>query len=259
MKKIIVTPLFLILMIGIFYGEIPQDVSKINNDSLSTDSAIKNKESRDQQKYKLKVPAGISKNSLDQVFGFCLNCKEIEGQITKKDAAELEQLPNMVKKTIYEITKYKKGKYDDHHNIVAKLSNGHINNSIKSGLRTGARICQVYCFGFLDNSVQLVGTHRCLVERLNDDFIVFKFTGNRLFATLKPYKESALVFIGRSYVPEHQQQRYDRENPDNLENENFGNEVGYAFSINNKLVLLSISQRGFTEPDSAFFQCLVIK
>ena len=104
-----------------------------------------------------------------------------------------------------------------------------------------------------------MGTHRCLVERLNGDLVVFKFTGNRLFATLKPYRESAMAFIGRSYLPEHQQQRYDVNNPDNEENDNFGNEVGYAFSIDNKLVLLSISQRGFTEPDSTFFQCLVIR
>ena len=166
MKKIIVFPLFLILTIGILYGENPQDISKTKNDSLSTDSVIEDKESENQQKHKLKVPEGISKNNLDNVFGFYLNCKEIERFITKKDATELEQLPTMVKKTIDEITKRKKGKYEDFHEIVAKLSKGDINNNFTSALRTAEHICQVFYFSFLDNSVQLVGTHRCLVERL---------------------------------------------------------------------------------------------
>jgi hypothetical protein len=259
MKKIIVLPLFLILTVANLYGKSSQNITNDNNDSLSTNHIIINKKSENEQKNKLKIPEGISKNNFDQVFGSCLNCVEIERLITKKDATELDNLPNMVKNTIDEITKYKKGRYDDFHNIITKLSKGDINTNFIPALRIGERICQVFYFSFMNNSVQLVGTHRCLVERLNDKPVVFKFTGNRLFATLKPYKESAMTFIGRSYIPEHQQQRYDIENPDNKENDNFGNQVGYAFSIDKKLVLLSISQRGFTEPDPTFFECLIIK
>jgi len=259
MKKIIILPLFLILMVANLYGENAQNVSKDNNDSLSTNHVIINKKSENEQKNKLKIPEGISKNNLDQVFGSCLNCVEIDQLITKNDAAELDNLPNMVKNTIDEITKYKKGKDEDIHNIIAKLSKGDINTNFISALRTGERICQVFDFSFMDSAVKLVGTHRCLVERLNDEPVVFKFTGFRLFATLKPYKESAMIFIGRSYDPGHQQQRYNIENPDNKENDNFGNKVGYVFSIDKKLVLLSISQRGFTEPDPTYFECLIIK
>lgn len=259
MKKIIVLPLFLILTVANLDGKISQNITKDNNDSLSTSHLIIKKKSENEQKNKLKIPEGISKNNLNQVFGPCLNCVEIERLITKNDAAELDNLPNMVKSTINEITKYKKGKYDDIHNVIAKLSKGDINTNFISALRIGERICQVFDFSFMDNSVQLVGTHRCLVERLNDEPVIFKFTGFRLFATLKPYKESAMTFIGRSYDPGHQQQRYDIENPDNKENDNFGNKIGYAFSIDKKLVLLSISQRGFTEPDPTYFECLIIK
>jgi hypothetical protein len=258
MKKTIFFTSLLILMIEILYGKIPQEISGATKDSSSTNVTVKNTESENQQKYKLKIPEGISTNNLEKAFGTCFNCEEIEQLITKKETKELKKLPFMVYKTINEITKYKKGRYEDVHKIVAKLSNGNINNNFESALRTGERICQVFYFSFLANSAQLVGTHRCLVERLNGDIAIFKFTGNRLFVTFKPYKESALAFVGRSYIPEHQQQRYDRENPDNKENDNFGNEVGYVFSIDKKLVLLSICQRGFTEPDSTFFSCVII-
>jgi hypothetical protein len=258
MKKIFVIALFLLATFRILYGEIHQGFSTTNIDSLSKQNTVEHKREENQQKYKLKMPECISKNNPEEVFGLCINGDEIEQLITKKNAIELKQLPLIVKKTIKELTNNRKGENDDVHEIVAKLSNGNINENISSALRTGERMCQVFDFSFFDNSVQLVGTHRCLLERFNGDLSIFKFTGNRLFATFKPYKESALVFFGRSYLPEHQQQRYDKKNHDNKENNNFGNEVGYAFSINKKLVLLSISQRGFTQPDSTFFSCVII-
>ena len=75
MKKIIILPLFLILVVANLYGENAQNVSKDNNDSLSTNHVIINKKSENEQKNKLKIPEGISKNNLDQVFGSSLCCK----------------------------------------------------------------------------------------------------------------------------------------------------------------------------------------
>ena len=258
MKKIFVIALFLLATFRILYGEIHQGISTTKIDSLSKQNTIEHKREENQQKYKLKMPECISKNNLEEVFGLCINCDEIERLITKKDATELKQLPFMVKKTIKEITNNRKGENDDVHEIVAKLSNGNINENISTAFWTGERMCQVFDFSFLNNSVQLVGTHRCLIEKFDGNFGIIKFTGNRLFATFKQYKESALVYIGRSYLSDHKQQRYDLENQNNFENDNFGNEVGYMFSIDEKLVLLSISQRGFTEPDSTFFSCIVV-
>ncbi len=259
MKRIFFITLILLLTSKILQAETHPDSSTTNNNSAPTQDEIGNTELENHYGYELIVPEMISKNDLDKIFGSCLFCEEINQSITKRDATELTKIPFMVKKTILEITKNRKGRYEDIHKIVNRISSGNINSNVSAALRTGERMCQVFYFSFLDNSVQLVGTHRCLVERLNGDLGVFKFTGNRLFVTLKPYKESALAFIGRSYVPEHHQQRYDRENTDNIENDNFGNEVGYVFSVDNKLVLISISQRGFTQPDETFFSCLIIK
>ena len=203
-----------------------QEINTTKNIPKPSNRESEIQSSKNQKQSVLKKPQGITYKNLEQVFGKCINCKVVEKEIAKKDAIELEQLPVMVKKTIKEIIKHKKGRYEDYHKIVTRLSKGTINNNCNSALRTGERTCQVFYFSFINNSVELMGTHRCRVEKINGDLSIFKFTGNRLFTILKPYRKSALVYIGRSYLSEHRQKKYDRENPDNIENDNFGNEVG---------------------------------
>ncbi len=127
------------------------------------------------------------------------------------------------------------------------------------GVSAGEHACTVYDFGFLDNGGRRVGAHRCRISRTGTGLLIEKLTGERLSGEVLPISGGAGLLVGRTYLPEHADRRYDPLRPANAENQNFGNTTGIVFADGSGLLIVSADLRGFTEPDDTFFGVLVIE
>ena len=67
------------------------------------------------------------------------------------------------------------------------------------------------------------------------------------------------MFVGRTFLREQKERRDISFTRPNKGNDNFGNKVGMAYAYGARLFILSINERGFTEPDDAFFEVLAVE
>lgn len=123
----------------------------------------------------------------------------------------------------------------------------------------GSYDCTVYWYGFLGEGTREVGTHQCKVVSTSDGGRrVEKTTGERLNAVFLPTDSGNVDYVGRTFLPGHEITEFDPDRPANPENDNFGNKTGVVLRDGMTLYLVSIDERGFTEPDPTFFEVLEI-
>ena len=184
-----------------------------------------------------------------------LQCN-LEEQLADSDATELRALPAQVARTLANSAgSAADAKADAIGRIVGA---GSFDNDFDR-IKPGPRSCIVYWYGFLDNASERVGSHQCRIGRKGPDLTIEKLTGDGFLATISPCKGSGHMFVGRTFLREQKERRYDPVHPANKGNDNFGNKVGMAYADGGRLFILSINERGFTEPDDAFFEVLTVE
>ena len=189
--------------------------------------------------------AGFSLSSLKAAC----KCETLRSALTAEDVAEIEKLPAQILATIATAGDRATMPADANADVIAaKIADDSFDGGFDR-ITAGTRACTVYWYGFLDNRSERVGRHQCKISKQGDAISVSKISGDRLTATLVPYVPGAEVFIGRTFLAGQKNHAYDKSLPANPENENYGNKVGLALADRGKLYLLSINERGFTEPD----------
>ena len=184
-------------------------------------------------------------------------CQAVRAQLTPADASELTALPGQVAHTL-SLSERAMLPLDNQAELVLRRIAQGKNDGNFDRVRPGKHLCTVYWFGFLENGSEKVGTHSCRIVRKNGVITVGKSTGDGFSATLLPYDGSLRAVVGRTFLPEQKERTYDRDKPANSGNENYGNKVGLAIADNGRLYLISINERGFTDPDTSFFEVLAI-
>ena len=101
--------------------------------------------------------------------------------------------------------------------------------------------------------------HQCRIARSGAGLTLEKLTGDGFNATISPCKDAARVVVGRTFLRDQKERGYDAAQPANRGNDNFGNKVGMAYADGGRLLVLSINERGFTEPDDTFFEVLLLE
>jgi len=186
-------------------------------------------------------------------------CKAANAKLAADDAAELGRLPGQVKATV-------DATYDRSTlpsvpaatDIATQLLRGRFDGDF-TGIKPGVHTCTVYWFGFLDNASERVGMHKCTVARRGGALTVEKTTGDGFAARLVPYAGGIEAVIGRTYLPGGRTRAYDRAHPADASNRNYGDKVGLALADKGRLFLVSINERGFTEPDDTFFEVIAVE
>ena len=187
------------------------------------------------------------------------DCRGFLDQLSAADADEMRALPEQVVATLDATMDRATLPSDPAANALAKkLQDGAFDLGFAK-IKTGKRPCTVYWYGFLDNASERVGRHQCRVTRTADTLTIEKTTGDGLKALVHPYGQKTKAFIGRTYLPEQKRRAYDKANPANSGNENYGNKVGIVLADKGRLYLLSTNERGFTEPDPTFFEIIAIE
>ncbi len=128
-----------------------------------------------------------------------------------------------------------------------------------AAVTTGERNCTVYWYGFLENGGQVVGEHQCRIELTDEGLTVTKLTGEMLRADIVPAGGGYALAIGRTFIDDQPERAYDRDNPDNAVNPNFGNYAGLAFVDGDALFIIDADMHGFEQPDATYFSVLVIE
>ena len=109
----------------------------------------------------------------------------------------------------------------------------------------------------LEDGARRVGTHRCTVSKGADGALVIeKTTGDRLHAETVAWEDGMTAFAGRTWIDGQSEHRYDPAHPGNAANDNYGNKVGLVLRSGERLFLISIDERGMTEPDPTYFEIL---
>lgn len=186
-------------------------------------------------------------------------CESLRSMLLPEDVAAIEALPASVLATLKSLPADPANPPDPGAAAIAKLIATGTFDGDFDGVKAGAHACTVYWYGFLDQTMQRVGRHKCTVKRVVDSVSITKTTGDGLAGKLVRYLPGGLVFVGRSYLPDHKARAYDKAEPANPENTNFGNFVGFAVANKGHLYIISTDKRGFTEPDDTFFQVLAIE
>ncbi|MCP1198640.1 hypothetical protein [Notoacmeibacter sp. MSK16QG-6] len=138
--------------------------------------------------------------------------------------------------------------------VLQKLASG---QTRLSAVRPGRYQCNVFWYGFLENSRQFLGTHRCRVERDRlGNLVILKLTGQGLNATLLEIESGGIAFAGRNAPSGSLAEPYDPERPTDRLNNNFGNVVGRVLTDGRRIYLVDINQRGMTEEDASYFQVI---
>ena len=185
-------------------------------------------------------------------------CKALFDSLAPEDAEALRALPERVALTIAEVKATDVPAWDAQaQGALALVESLALNTGI--GIDAGTRPCTVIWFGFLDQGGDVVGRHKCRIDEEDGELTLTKLTGEGLFVRVVELADSGNVAVGRTYLPEQTERRYDRDRPDNRGNDNFGNFVGLVFPAErNELVVVSADMRGH-EPDETFFEVLVVE
>jgi hypothetical protein len=173
-----------------------------------------------------------------------------------QDATQLSNLPAQVKATLDELKK--KGlSVNGQADTVEALLDGRVKSDDLGSFPTGPYRCDVFWYGFLDEGARRVGTHTCSVSRApGGNLVIEKTSGEHLNAETVPIENGQTAFAGRTWIDDQPEQQYDPAHPANAENDNFGNKVGRVLRSGERLFLVSIDQRGMTEPDPTYFEIL---
>ncbi len=193
------------------------------------------------------------------VLGRCeAACTRILSGLAPEDAAALMGLPDRVARTVSAIWTAPELTWDQPaKEVLDALAERPM--AAASGIAPGEHACTVYWYGFLDQGGSRVGRHRCRIDRDGEGITVTKITGDGYFARLEPLGSGASIAVGRTYLPEQDERRYDAAKPANSGNDNFGNRIGLAFASGCGLVIIGADLRGFTEPDDTYFDVLVVE
>ena len=196
--------------------------------------------------------------SWSSFFETCTSeCQEFMASLAPKDAESLRGLPERVARTIEELD----GEYVERLPAAVKGALRRVQSlggTTALGLNPEKRGCTVFWFGFLDEAGRVVGRHQCRIDEKDGELWLTKLTGEGLRVRLAEF-QGGNVAIGRTYLQEQSERRYDPGRPNNRGNENFGNFVGLAFpDEGGRLVIVSADMHGHTEPDETFFEVLVV-
>ncbi|MFZ2099191.1 MAG: hypothetical protein WAU86_01340 [Oricola sp.] len=138
---------------------------------------------------------------------------------------------------------------------VQAMLDGKVKSDDLGSTAPGPYRCTVYWYGFLDEGASRVGAHRCTVAAGDKGGLVIdKTTGDRFHAVTVPWENGLTAFAGRTFLPNHDETRYDPDNPANRANDNYGNKVGLVLRSGERLFLVSIDERGMSPPDPTFFE-----
>lgn len=173
-----------------------------------------------------------------------------------RDATELAGLRAQVRATLADLSA--KGlSANGQAATVAAILDGKVTPDDVAGFPAGPYRCTVFWYGFLDEGARRVGAHQCSVSRKEGGgLVVEKTTGDRFHGETAPFEDRLTAFAGRTWLEGHAERRYDPAHPANAENENFGNKVGIVLRSGERLFLVSIDERGMTEPDPTYFEIL---
>lgn len=174
--------------------------------------------------------------------------------LTAEDRAELLALPDRVRATVAALQErgWRPGSLAE--TVLTGLKGG---STRLSAVRPGRYECNVVWYGFLENTRQYIGTHRCRVERDRlGDLVILKLTGQNLNATLLEFNDGDVAFAGRNAPAGSLAQPYDPDRPVDQFNPNFGNVVGRVLTDGRRIYLIDINQRGMTELDATYFQVI---
>ncbi|ALN72856.1 hypothetical protein [Aureimonas sp. AU20] len=126
-------------------------------------------------------------------------------------------------------------------------------------VQTGEADCTLRWFGFMDETVKTVGTHRCRIGKAADGTVTIeKLTGERMLVHLAPLNDRFSAYLGRSFLPEQAEREYDLKTPLNAGNGNFGNVSGLATLSGGQIVLIGGAELGMSPADDTFFSVLTI-
>jgi len=119
--------------------------------------------------------------------------------------------------------------------------------------------CTLRWFGFLDEPVRTVGTHRCRIGVGADGAMTIeKLTGERFLVHLAPLNDRFSAYLGRSFLPDQSERDYDLKSPVNVGNGNFGNVSGLATVSGGQILLVGGAELGMSPPDDTFFSVLTL-
>lgn len=195
-----------------------------------------------------------------EVIGACAGaCRSVLDRLAPVDAAALMALPDRVARTVAAIEAAPGLSWDEPSRAVLAEVAGADPTRGLADVGSGKHPCTVYWYGFLEEAGSRVGRHQCRVERDGDRMTVSKLTGDGFFAVLEPIGPGARIAVGRTYLPDQSERRYDGAAPANAGNGNFGNRVGIAFAVGSRLMIVGADMRGFTEPDDTYFDVLVVE
>jgi hypothetical protein len=134
---------------------------------------------------------------------------------------------------------------------------GRVRSDDVASAEPGPYRCTVWWYGFLRDGARKVGTHQCTVSAGGKGGLVIeKTTGDLFHAETVSWENGMTAFAGRTWLPGHAETRYDPAHPENRENGNYGNKVGLVLRSGERLFLVSIDERGMTEPDPTYFEIL---
>lgn len=173
-----------------------------------------------------------------------------------QDATQLSELRAQVAATLADLDA-RDLKSNGEASTVAALLSGRVKPDDLASFPPGPYRCTVYWYGFLEEGAHRVGAHRCTVSPAPDGgLIIDKATGDRFHGQTTEWENGLSAFYGRTWLEGQSERRYDPTRPDNADNDNFGNKVGLALRSGERLFLVSIDERGMTEPDPTFFEIL---
>jgi hypothetical protein len=201
----------------------------------------------------------MDKASRAAEIGAALPAREIPAAmpLDPADAAEIDMMREVAQETLAQIERAGEPLSEEAMDAAGAMMalGGPID---EDGVDMGPKSCTVYWYGFLDQGARRVGSHRCRLTDTSDGFLVEKLSGERLSARVTN-ADGAAIYAGRSFLEGHAQTSYDRDQPLNAENENFGNKVGIAAAQDQRLYLLTTQARGMQPPDPTFFELLVVE
>ena len=173
-----------------------------------------------------------------------------------QDATQLSNLPAQVKATLADLKK--KGRsVNGQADTVEALLDGRVKSDDVGSYPTGPYRCDVFWYGFLEEGARRVGSHTCSVTRApGGGLVIDKTSGEHLHAETVPLKNGQTGFAGPTWIDGHSERQYDPTQPANADNDNFGNKVGRVVRSGERLFLVSIDERGMTEPDLTYFEIL---